>query len=74
MFNVRFMLVYCLAYSSTLKVEATCFYGTSVGSRRYTPEDRTLQNMKGGSAMYTLKTLLILTSSFSSPEGKAVGA
>jgi hypothetical protein len=41
-----FMLVYCLAYSSTLKMEAICSSETSVyfhrTTRRYMPEDRTL--------------------------------
>jgi hypothetical protein len=40
------MPVSCLAYSSTPKMEATCFSETSVHfqgtTRRYTPEDRTL--------------------------------
>jgi hypothetical protein len=40
------MLLSCLAYSSTLKMEATCYSETSVGSlratRRYIPEHRTL--------------------------------
>jgi hypothetical protein len=43
-----FMLVSCLAYSSTLKMEARCFSETSVDfqrtTRRYIPEDRTLHN------------------------------
>jgi hypothetical protein len=42
------MLVSCLSYSSTLKMEATCSPGTSVdfqrASRRHIPEDRTLHN------------------------------
>jgi hypothetical protein len=44
----RFMLVSCLAYSSTVKIEATCSSETSVEfhrtTRRYIPEDRTLHN------------------------------
>jgi hypothetical protein len=39
-------MVYCLAFSSTLKMEATCSSETSVDfqrtTRRYIPEDRTL--------------------------------
>jgi hypothetical protein len=42
-----FMLVSCLAYFSTLKMEATCFSEASVEFQRttwrYIPEDRTLQ-------------------------------
>jgi hypothetical protein len=42
-----FMLVSCLAYSSTLKVEAISYYETSVDFHRtslcHIPEDRTLQ-------------------------------
>jgi hypothetical protein len=41
-----FMLVSCLAYSSTLKMEAICSSDTSVDfqqfTRRYIPEDSTL--------------------------------
>jgi hypothetical protein len=41
-----FTLVSCVAYSSTLKMKATCFPETSVDfqrtTRRYIPEDRTL--------------------------------
>jgi hypothetical protein len=44
----EFTLVSCLAYSSTLKMEATYSSETSVDFRRttwrYIPEDRTLQN------------------------------
>jgi hypothetical protein len=43
-----FMLVSCLVYSSTLKMEATCSSVTSVDFRRitwhYIPEERTLDN------------------------------
>jgi hypothetical protein len=43
-----FMLVSCLAYSSTLKMEVTCSSGMSVdfhhNTWRYIPEDRTLQS------------------------------
>jgi hypothetical protein len=43
-----FTLVSCLAYFSTLKMEATCSSATSVDfqrtARRYIPEDRTLSN------------------------------
>jgi hypothetical protein len=42
------MLVSCLAYSSTLKMEATCSSETSVNFQhitcRYIPEDTTLHN------------------------------
>jgi hypothetical protein len=42
------MLVSCLAYFSTLKMEATCFYETPVDFQqdtgRYIPEDMTLRN------------------------------
>jgi hypothetical protein len=42
-----FMLVSCLAYSSMLKMEASCYSETSVdfqrAKRRYITEDRTLQ-------------------------------
>jgi hypothetical protein len=42
-------LVSCLAYSSTLKMEATCSSETSIDfrrtTRRYIPEDGTLQNL-----------------------------
>jgi hypothetical protein len=41
------MLVYCLAYSSILKIEAACSFETSVGfqrtAKRYIPEHETLQ-------------------------------
>jgi hypothetical protein len=44
-----FTLVSCLAYSSTLKMEATCSFETSVdflrATRRYIPEGRTLQEL-----------------------------
>jgi hypothetical protein len=44
-----YALVSCLAYSSTLKMEATCSSETSVEFqrtiRRYTPEDRTIQEI-----------------------------
>jgi hypothetical protein len=43
-----FMLIACLAYSSTLKMEATCSSKTLVDSQwttwHYIPEDRTLHN------------------------------
>jgi hypothetical protein len=43
-----FMLVYCVAYSSTLKMEATCSSETSVDYQRTAfccfPEDITLPN------------------------------
>jgi hypothetical protein len=46
--NHSFTLVFCLAYSSTLKMEATCSSETSVDfqrtTRRYIPEDKTLHN------------------------------
>jgi hypothetical protein len=42
-----FTLVYCLVYSSTLKMEATCSSETSAdfqrSTRRYIPEDGTLR-------------------------------
>jgi hypothetical protein len=42
------MLVSCLAYSSTMKMEATYSSETSVDfqrtKRRYIPEDKTIQN------------------------------
>jgi hypothetical protein len=45
-----FTLASCLAYSSTLKIEATCSSETSVDfqwtTRRYIPENRTLQNRR----------------------------
>jgi hypothetical protein len=41
------LLVSCLAYSSTMKTEATCSSETSVdflrSTRRYIPDDRNLQ-------------------------------
>jgi hypothetical protein len=47
-FASHFMLVSCLVYFSTLKMEATCFSGKSVHfqwtTRRYIPEDKTLHN------------------------------
>jgi hypothetical protein len=43
-----FTLVSCLAYSSTLEIEGTCSYETSVAfqrtARRYVPENRTLHD------------------------------
>jgi hypothetical protein len=43
-----FMVVPCLAYSLTLKMEATCFSDMSVDFQwttwRYIPDDRTLHN------------------------------
>jgi hypothetical protein len=43
-----FILVSCLAYSSTLKMEATSFSETLAlfqsNKRRYIPEDRTFHN------------------------------
>jgi hypothetical protein len=49
-----FMLVSCLSYSSTLKMEATCSSETSVEfkltTRRYIPEARTLQTIRCPSA------------------------
>jgi hypothetical protein len=43
-----FMLVSCLAYSSNLRMKATCSSKTSADfqrtTRRYIPEDRTLHN------------------------------
>jgi hypothetical protein len=45
---ICYMLVSCLAYSSTLKIEATCYSETSVDfqriARRYIPEDGSLQD------------------------------
>jgi hypothetical protein len=45
-----FTLVSCLAYSSTLKVEATCSFETSVDfqktTRPYIPEDGTIHNQR----------------------------
>jgi hypothetical protein len=47
-FLLFFTLVYCSAYSSTLKMEAICSSETSVHiqrtTRRYIPEDSTLHN------------------------------
>jgi hypothetical protein len=61
LFDVRFMLVYRFSYSQALKIKVTCFYETSVDfystTRWYTPEDRTLEHMKGESLIYTLTTL-----------------
>jgi hypothetical protein len=48
MLAARFTMDSCLAYSSTLKMEATCSSEMSVAfqrtTRRYIPEDRTLHN------------------------------
>jgi hypothetical protein len=45
----RLMPSSCMAYSSTLKMEATCSSETSADfrqtTRRYIPEDRTLQRI-----------------------------
>jgi hypothetical protein len=47
-FLPTFRLVYCLAYSSTLKMEPTCSSETSIDFQRsirhYIPEDRTLRH------------------------------
>jgi hypothetical protein len=47
-----FMLLSCLAYSSTLKLDMTCSFETSDSlqrtTRRYIPEDRTLYNIGWG--------------------------
>jgi hypothetical protein len=61
----RFMPVSCLAYSSTLKMEATCSSGTSVDfqrtARRYIPEDRTLHGHRCESLeSYRLHTYSLL--------------
>jgi hypothetical protein len=44
-----FVRAYCLVYSSTLKVCATCYFGTSVDwqrtTRRYMPEDRSIHHL-----------------------------
>jgi hypothetical protein len=62
-------LVYCLAYSSTLKMEATCSSEKSVDfqriTRRYIPEDRTVQFSRGfvfqeeylSSLLFSLKSI-----------------
>jgi hypothetical protein len=48
---ICFMLVSCLAYSSTLKIEVTCSYKMSVDFQRttrcYVPQDRTLCSICG---------------------------
>jgi hypothetical protein len=60
-----FALVFCLTYSSTLKMEATCSSGTSVDfrqtTRRYTsiPEDRTLPGLRIMFSRYVLSTLIM---------------
>jgi hypothetical protein len=61
-----FTLVFCLAYSSTLKTEATYSSETSVvfqrNTRRYIPENRTLQvytKCRASSATCALSYLLL---------------
>jgi hypothetical protein len=50
------LLVSCLAYSSTLKMEATCSSETSVGfqriTRRYVSADRTLETRRNGNLRF----------------------
>jgi hypothetical protein len=52
LFAACFALVSCLAYSSTLKMEAICSSETSVGfhgtTRRYIPEDGTAHSDRCG--------------------------
>jgi hypothetical protein len=54
-----FMLVSCLAYSSTLNMDTKCFSETSVGFRHitrcYMPEDRALQLVLKFEEHYTPK-------------------
>jgi hypothetical protein len=51
LFATSFMLVSCLSYSSTLKMEVTCYSETSLDFQlttlRYIPEDRNLYLSKG---------------------------
>jgi hypothetical protein len=59
---VCFMLVSCLSYSSTLKVEAICFSKMSgdfqQNASHYTPQDRTLQTNKTGHILQCLVLLM----------------
>jgi hypothetical protein len=47
--HAYFMLVSCLAYSSTLKMEVSCYSKTSVDfqrtTQRYIPKDRSPHNL-----------------------------
>jgi hypothetical protein len=58
---VCFMLVSCLSYTSTLKMEATCSSETVVDFRQITwcniPEDRTLQSNRMTSVLCPLNIL-----------------
>jgi hypothetical protein len=58
-----FTLVSCLAYSSTLKMEATCSSETSVAfqltARRHIPEDITLHNHRCENLKFSYKLLII---------------
>jgi hypothetical protein len=58
---ICFMLVSFLAYSSTLKIEATCFSETSVDFQRTTrhiPDDRTLHTNGCGTSTTIMEKLL----------------